>query len=114
MTKTTVIPAGQRKEIHALTKIKHGGFGINLIGEASKKHPLPQGLDLKNSYCNLTQGSAKVNLMLENTTRKNITIPAKAIVCQLNLANQIPKLLLPTSSPEEELTDIDNELDNFS
>ena len=75
---------------------------------------MPQGLDLKISYSNLTPGSAKVNLMLENTTRKNITIPARAIVCQLNLANQIPKLLLPTSSPEEELIDIDNELDKFS
>ena len=25
VTKATVIPAGKRKEIHALTKIKHGG-----------------------------------------------------------------------------------------
>ena len=115
VTKATVIPAGQRKEIHALTKIKHGGYGVNLIGEVSEKHPLPQGLDLKNSYCNLTPGSAKVNLMLENTTRKNITIPAKAIVCQLNLANQIPKLLLPSSSPEEKLFETDDEeLDKFS
>ena len=114
VTKATVIPAGQRKEIHALTKIKHGGHGVNLIGEVSEKHPLPQGLNLKNSYCNLTPGSAKVNLMLENTTRKNITIPAKAIVCQLNLANQIPKLLLPSSSPEEELIDTDNEVDKFA
>ena len=115
VTKATVIPAGQRKEIHALTRIKHGGYGVNLIGEVSEKHPLPQGLNLKNSYCNLTPGSAKVNLMLENTTRKNITIPAKAIGCQLNLANQIPKLLLPSSSPEEKLIETnDKELDKFS
>ena len=52
--------------------------------------------------------------MLENTTRRNITIPAKAIVCQLNLTNQIPKLLLPSSSPEEELIDIDNEVGRFA
>ena len=114
VTKATVIPAGQRKEIHALTKIKHGGNGVNFIGEVSEKHPLPQGLDLKNSYCNLTPGSAKVNLLLENTTRKNLTIPAKAIVCQLNLANKIPKLLLPTSNPEEELIDTDDRFDRFS
>ena len=114
MTTATVIASSQRKEIHALTKIKHGGYGVNLIGEVSEKHPLPQGLDLKNSYCDLTPGSAKVNLMLENTNKKNITIPAKAIVCQLNLANQIPKLLLPTSNPEEELIDTDNGLDKFS
>ena len=107
-------PAGQRKEIHALTKIKHGGYGVNLMGEVSEKHPLPQGLELKNSYCDLTPGSAKVNLLIENTTRKNITIPAKAIVCQLNLANKIPKLLLPTSNPEEELTETDTGFDNFS
>ena len=79
----------------------------------SEKHPLPQGLELKNSYCDLTPGSAKVNLMIENTIRKNITIPAKAIVCQLNLANKIPKLLLPTSDPEEELKGVDTELDNL-
>ena len=55
-----------------------------------------------------------MNLLIENTTRKNIKIPAKAIVCQLNLANKIPKLLLPTSNPEEELTETVSEFDNFS
>ena len=70
VTKATVIPAGKRKEIHALTKIKHGGYGVNLMGEVSEKYPLPQGLELKNSYCDLTPGSAKVNLMIENTTSK--------------------------------------------
>ena len=64
VTKATVIPAGQRKEIHALTKIRHDGYGVNL----SEKHPLPQGLNLKNSYCDLTTGIAKVNLLIENTT----------------------------------------------
>ena len=83
------------------------------MGEVSEKHPLPQGLELKNSYCELTQGSAKVNLMIENTTSKNITIPVKAIVCQLNLANKIPKLLLPTCEPEDESKESDPRLDNF-
>ena len=51
--------------------------------------------------------------MIENTTIKNITIPAKAIVCQLNLANKIPKLLLPTCEPEDESKESDTGLDNF-
>ena len=59
VTKAPVIPAGQRKEIYALTKIRHVGYGVNLMGEVSEKHPLPLGLDLKNSYCDLTPGSAK-------------------------------------------------------
>ena len=96
ITKATVIPVGRRKDIDALTKIRHGGYGVNLIGEVSEKHPLPQGLKLKNRYCDLTPGSAKVNLMIENSTNKNIVIPARAVVCQLNLANKIPKILMPT------------------
>ena len=77
------------------------------MGEVSEKHQLPQGLELKNSYCDLTSGSAKVNLMIENTIRKNTTIPAKANVCQLNLANKIPKLLLPICEPEDESKESD-------
>ena len=34
--------------------------------------------------------------MIENTTNKNIVFPARAVVCQLNLANKIPKILMPT------------------
>ena len=93
VTKATVIPAGQRKEIHAPTKSRHGGYGVNVMGEVREKHPVPQGLDLKNTYCDLPPASAKVNLMIENSTNRYITIPAKAIVCQLNLSNKIPKLL---------------------
>ena len=54
-----------------------------------------------------------MNLMIENTTSKSITIPTDAIVCQLNLANKIPKLLLPTCDPEDESKESDTELDNF-
>ena len=43
-----------------------------------------------------------------------ITIPAKDIVCQLNLANKIPKLLLPTCEPEDEIKRTDTGFDNFS
>ena len=35
-------------------------------------------------------------------------------MCQLNLAKKIPKLLLPTSNPEEKLTEADIEFDKFS
>ena len=111
VTKATVIPAGQRKEIHALTKIRHCRYGVKLIGEVSEKHPLPQGLQLKNSYCDLTPCNAKVNLMIENTTNKNIVIPARAVVCQLNLANKILKIPMPTCN-DDKLDD--DKADDFS
>ena len=35
------------------------------------------------------------------------------MLCQLNLANKIPKLLLPTCEPEDESEKLDTRLDNF-
>ena len=96
-----------------MTKIRHDGYGINLIGKVSEKHPLPQGLNLKNRYCDLTPGCAQINLLIENTTNQNITIPDKAIVCQLNLANNIPKILLSTCN-ENEPEGQDRKSDDFS
>ena len=32
---------------------------------------------------------------MENNTGKDITIPARTTVCQLGLANRIPKLIYP-------------------
>ena len=49
----------------------------------------------------MTPGSAKVNLIIENSTNKNIVIPARAVVCQLNLANKIPKILMPTCNDDK-------------
>ena len=66
-------------------------YGVNLIGEVSEKHPLPQGLQLKNSYCDLTPGSAKVNLMIENTTNKNVVIPARAVCVSIESSKQNSK-----------------------
>ena len=55
-----------------------------------------------------------MDLVIENTTSRSITIPAKAIVCQLNLANKISKLMLPTCEPKDESENLDTGLDNFS
>ena len=49
--------------------------------------------------------------MIENTTNKNIIIPAKAVVCQLNLANKIPKILMPTCNDDKSA---DEKNDDFS
>ena len=94
VAKATIIPAGQTKEIHALTRIRLGGYGVNLMGEVSEKHPLLLGLDLKNSYCDLTPGSAKVNLMIENTTNRNITIPSQSHCVSTQSGKQNSKIIV--------------------
>ena len=48
--------------------------------------------------------------MIENTTNKNVVIPARAVVCQLNLANKIPKILMPNCNDNK----LDDKADDFS
>ena len=45
-TKPVVIYAGTSKEIHGLTKVKHGGYSVNCISEPAMSHNLPKGLKL--------------------------------------------------------------------
>ena len=94
-TKPVIIPAGTGKEIHGLTKIKHGGYSVNCISEPAIGHKLPKGLKLIPGYSPLGPGSCRVSALIENKTDANITIPARTVVCQLGLANKIPKLVYP-------------------
>ena len=49
-TKPITIYAGERKEIHGLTKIKHGGYSVNCMSEPAIGHSLPTGLKLQTGY----------------------------------------------------------------
>ena len=94
-TKPVLIQAGTSREIHGLTKIKHGGYTVNCISEPAIGHQLPKGLKLIPGYSPLSPGSCRVSTVLENNTGKDITIPARTTICQLGLANRIPKLIYP-------------------
>ena len=94
-TKPVTIQAGTSREIHGLTKIKHGGYSVNCISEPAMGHKLPKGLNLIPGYSPLGPGSCRVSALIENKTNANITIPARTVVCQLGLANKIPKLVYP-------------------
>ena len=58
-------------------------------------HNLPKGLKLNPGYSSLGPGSCIVSAVVENSTDTNTTIPARTIVCQLGLANKIPKVIYP-------------------
>ena len=66
----------------------------------------PKGLKLITGYSSLGAGSSRVSNVIENTSDRDITIPAKTIVSQLSLANMIPKLIYPGD-------DYDNEIENL-
>ena len=77
-TKPVLIQEGTSREIHGLTKIKHGGYTVNCISEPAIGHQLPKGLKLIPGYSPLSPGSCRVSTVLENNTGKDITIPAGA------------------------------------
>ena len=114
-TKPVLIQAGTSREIHGLTKIKHGGYAVNCISEPAIGQQLPNGLKLIPGYSPLSPGSCRVSAVVENSTGKDITIPARTTICQLGLANRIPKLIYPgddcdNDQDPEEIVDTDEGL----
>ena len=114
-TKPVLIQAGTSREIHGLTKIKHGGYAVNCISEPAIGQQLPKGLKLIPGYSPLSPGSCRVSAAVENNTGKDITIPARTTICQLGLANRIPKLIYPGDDCDndhdpEEIVDTDEGL----
>ena len=114
-TKPVVIQAGTSREIHGLTKIKHGGYTVNCISEPAMGHQLPKGLKLIPGYSPLSPGSCRVSAVVENGTDSDVTIPTRTIICQLGLANRIPKLINPGDDYDndhdpEEMDDTDEGL----
>ena len=68
---------------------------------------LPKGLKLITGYSSLGAGSSRVSNVIENTSDRDITIPAKTIVSQLSLANIIPKLIYPGDDYDNEMKNLD-------
>ena len=78
-------------------------------------HQLPKGLKLIPGYSPLSPGSCRVSTVVENSTGKDIIIPARTTICQLGLANRIPKHIYPghdcdNDHDPEEIDDTDEGL----
>ena len=66
-------------------------------------------------YSPLSPGSCRVSAVVENSTDRDVTIPARTTICQLCLANRIPKLIYPGDDYDndhdpEEMDDTDEGL----
>ena len=70
-TKSVTIYAGEKKEIHGITKIKHNGYSVNCISEPAMDKALPKGLKLITGYSPLGAGSSRVSNIIENTSDKD-------------------------------------------
>ena len=109
-TKAYTIPANSHIGIHGLTKVKHGGWSVNVVNENPQITPLPHGLKTENTLSQLSPGSNRILIAMSNYSDKDITIPAKTIISQLSLGNKIPKMIYPGDEKDSELFDKDEGL----
>ena len=77
------------------TKLKGHGMRLNLIAEPSEINQLPPIVQCTPTYCTLEPGSNRVTVGLRNVSAKQITIPSRAVVYQVQLANMVPKIQIP-------------------
>ena len=77
---------------------------LNLIAEPSEINHLPPSVQCTPTYCNLESGSNWVTVSLRNISAKEIAIPSRAVVCQVQLSNMVPKIQTPKGlDPTEQM-----------
>ena len=81
---------------------------LNLTAEPSESNQLPPSVQCTLTYCNLEPGSNRVTVGLRNVSTKQTTISSRAVVCQVQLANIIPKFQTPKGQDPIEQKGEDN------
>ena len=83
-TKPITLPPFSTTVVKGHTKLKGHGMRLNLIAEPSEINQLLPSVQCTPAYCNLEPGSNRVTVGLRNVSAKQITIPSRAVVCQVN------------------------------
>ena len=91
-TKPITLPPFSTTIVKGHTKLKGHGMGLNLIADPSENNQLPPSVQCTPTYCNLEPGSNSITVGLRKVLAKQITIPSRTVVCQIQLANMVPKI----------------------
>ena len=65
---------------------------LNPVAEPSENNQLPSSVQCTLTYSNLEPGSNRFTVGLWNVLAKQITIPSRTVVYQIQLANVVPKI----------------------
>ena len=98
ITNPITLPPFSITIVHGHTKLKSHGVKLNLIAEPFKDNQSPSNVECTPTYCNLEPGSNRVTVGLRNILSRKITVPARTIVYQIQLANMVP----PIQNPKEQ------------
>ena len=107
-TKHITLPPFPTTVVKGHTKLKGHDMRLNLIAKPSEINQLPPNVQCTPTYCNLEPGSNRVTVGLRNVSAKQITIPSRAVVCQVQLANTVPKIQTPKEQDSTEQRGEDN------
>ena len=100
--KSITLPSFSTTNVWGHTKLKGHGLKLNLIAEPSENNQLLSSVQCSPSYCNLEASSNRVTVGLRNVSAKQITVPSRMVVCQIQPANMVPKLQTPTEQDPSE------------
>jgi transposase InsO family protein len=94
-TKAITIPPNGRSLVHGQTRASAVAcHRINVMVHESKGAPLPGGLVVSPSVLHLEPGSVRrVGIEVSNFSQKEVTIPAKASLCELHHVSVVPPRL---------------------
>ena len=101
-TKPITLPPFSTTIVWGHTKLKGHGLKLNLLAEPSENNQLPSSVQCTPTYCNLEPGSNRVTVGHRNVSAKQITVPSRTVVCQIQLANMVPKLQTPIEQDPSE------------
>ena len=95
MTKPITLPSFSTIVWKGHTKWNCHDMRLNLIAEPSEINQLPPSVQCTPTYCILEGGSNQITVGLRNVLAKQITLPSRAVVCQVLLPNMVPKIQTP-------------------
>jgi dUTPase len=100
-TKAITVPPNGRSLIHGMTRASAAACcRINVMVHESSGSPLPGGLVVSPGVLHLEPGSSKrVSLEVTNYSQKQVTIPAKASICELHHVRLVPPQLQADVNP---------------
>jgi len=97
-TKVEVVPPGSRKIIHALCRLNKEFVSLDssshVLTEVTPQHALPGGLLVTSSLINLSNrnlSTCRVDVEFQNHSNRELSIPAKAVVCNLHQVKLVNK-----------------------
>ena len=100
--KPITLPLFSTTIVQGHTKLKGHGMKLNLIAKPSENNQLPPSVQCTPIYCNLEPGSNQLTVGLRNVSAKQVTIPSRAVACQIQLANMVPKHQTPKGQEPSE------------